>query len=404
MMNGEDIVKVLSVVGTRPNFIKIAPLLKEMKKVPQIETFLVHTGQHFDTEMSDAFFKDLNIPAPDRCLAGGPGSPASQIGEIMTRLAPVLSEYKPNVVLVVGDVNSTLAAALTAAKAGIPVVHVEAGLRSFDRTMPEEINRILIDAVADLLFASEPSGVENLRWEGIHSSRIFFVGNVMIDTLRQHLPCADSSICLTDLDGGSETPVPPKYAVLTLHRQGLVDNPRLLIQVWKVLEEIGNEIPIIFPVHPRTRRRLEDAGLEPQRRNGSGNGKGIRMTGPLSYLQFLGLQQRAVMVMTDSGGVQEETTVLGVPCLTLRENTERPITVTQGTNTIVGLNPDRIRTEALRLLSSQKKRTRVPQLWDGHASERIVKILCEWFALHPRPDQSKSRRTSPLLEPLLIVS
>jgi len=404
MMNKENILKVLSVVGTRPNFIKIAPLLKEMKKVPQIETFLVHTGQHYDTEMSDAFFKDLNISAPDRRLAVGSGSPASQIGEIMTRLEPVLSEYQPNVVLVVGDVNSTLAGALTAVKAGIPVAHVEAGLRSFDRTMPEETNRILTDAVADLLFVSEPSGMESLRREGIHSSRIFLVGNVMIDTLRQYLPRADSSICLVDVNGGSEIPFPPKYAVLTLHRQGLVDNPRLLIHVWKVLEEIGNEIPIIFPVHPRTRRRLEDAGLDPQRRYDSGNSRGIRMIGPLSYLQFLGLQRRAVMVMTDSGGVQEETTVLGVPCLTLRENTERPITVTQGTNTIVGLNPERIRMEALRLLSGPKKPGRVPQLWDGHASERIVKILCERFALHPQPVEDKAKAANPLLAPPLIVN
>ncbi|HUZ47798.1 MAG TPA: UDP-N-acetylglucosamine 2-epimerase (non-hydrolyzing) [Terriglobia bacterium] len=381
--------KILSVVGTRPNFIKIAPLLKEMKKVPQIETRLVHTGQHYDREMSDAFFKDLNLPVPDWYLGVGPGSPASQIGEIMMRLEPVLSKCQPNVVLVVGDVNSTLAAALAAAKTGIPVVHVEAGLRSFDRTMPEEINRILTDALADLLFASEPSGVENLRWEGIHSSRIFLAGNVMIDTLRQYLPFAESSICLTDLDGDLETPVPPKYAVLTLHRQGLVDNPQRLMRVWNVMEEIGNEIPIIFPVHPRTRLRLEDAGLKPQRGNGFGNAGGIRMVAPLSYLQFISLQRQAVMVMTDSGGVQEETTVLGVPCLTLRENTERPITVTEGTNMLVGLNPERIRAEAFRLLSGPRKIARVPPLWDGHASERIVKSICEWFDGRTRSPQAE---------------
>ena len=405
-MNRKNVLKILSVVGTRPNFIKIAPLLKEMKRVPQIETFLVHTGQHYDREMSEAFFEDLDIPAPDRRLPVQSGSPASQIGEIMMCLEPVLSQYQPNVVLVVGDVNSTLAAALAAVKARIPVAHVEAGLRSFDRTMPEETNRILTDAVADLLFVSEPSGMENLRREGIHANRMFLVGNVMIDTLRRCVPGADCPTCLTDLglDESSKTPTPPKYAVLTLHRQGLVDNPQRLMRVWNVMEEIGNEIPIIFPVHPRTRMRLEDAGLKSQRGKGFGNAEGIRMVAPLSYLQFISLQRRAVMVMTDSGGVQEETTVLGVPCLTLRENTERPITVTQGTNTIVGLNPERIRVEALRLLSGPRKIARIPPLWDGHASERIVKSICEWIDCRTGSPQAKAKSAALVPAPSLGIS
>ncbi len=397
--------KVLSIVGTRPNFVKIAPLLKAMSNLPQIESFLVHTGQHYDSAMSDAFFKDLEIPAPDRRLALRSRNSASQIGEIMMRLAPVFSEYRPQVVLVVGDVNSTLAGALAAAKAGIPVAHVEAGLRSFDRTMPEENNRILTDAVADLLFVSEPSGVENLRWEGIRSRGIFLVGNVMIDTLKRSLPSVSSPRCLMDLglDGNPQDPARPRYAVLTLHRQGLVDNPQQFVRVWNVLEAIASEIPIIFPVHPRTRRRLEAAALVPHR-NGSRSGKGIRMIAPLSYLQFLALQRRAVMVMTDSGGVQEETTVLGVPCLTLRENTERPITVTQGTNRIVGLDPERIRAGALSLLARPSRAQRIPPLWDGHASERIVKIICEWFNCRTPAAPVEPKTVDSLLSPFLDVA
>jgi len=323
--------KIVCVVGARPNFVKIAPLLKEMRKSGAIEARLVHTGQHYDAEMSASFFRDLEIPRPDFNLGVGSAGAVSQTKEIMNRLEPLLAEENPHLVVVVGDVNSTLAGALAATKVGIPVAHVEAGLRSFDRRMPEEINRILTDAVSDLLFASEPSGVENLRREGIPADRIFLVGNIMIDTLRASLAQACRSTVLRDLGLAERPGLPPRggYALLTLHRQGLVDDPDLFKSVWQALEAVAREVPIIFPVHPRTQRRLGRFGADFRPRRESGrDSAGIRMVGPLGYLQFLHLERAASLVMTDSGGVQEETTALGVPCLTLRENTERPITVT----------------------------------------------------------------------------
>jgi UDP-N-acetylglucosamine 2-epimerase (non-hydrolysing) len=296
----------------------------------------------------------------------------------MERLEPVLVRERPDVVVVVGDVNSTLAGALTACKLGIRVAHVEAGLRSFDRTMPEEINRVVTDAIADFLFVSEPSGVENLLKEGRPASQIFLVGNVMIDTLksclaraRQLEPFADPEIW--DECGSNR---PARFALVTLHRPSTVDDAHVFRIVWQALEEISKEIPILFPVHPRTRKRLQELGLNsPPVAHPLAHPNGIRLIPPLSYLQFLHLESLATVVITDSGGIQEETTVLGVPCLTVRENTERPITVTEGTNTVVGLNPERLKEEACQILCGKGKQGRAPALWDGQAAQRIVGIL-----------------------------
>lgn len=374
--------KILNIVGARPNFVKIAPLISEMRKNPIITPLLVHTGQHYDREMSDSFFHDLDIPRPDYHLHVKPGSSALQLSEIIACLEPLMLQEQPDAVLVVGDVNSTLAGALTAVKVGIPVIHVEAGLRSFDRRMPEEINRVLTDSISDLLFVSEPSGVENLLREGRPEERVFLVGNVMIDTLKRGLARANdvvpsvpevASVCQTQN-------TQPRYAVLTLHRQGLVDDPDLFGKVWSVLDEIGRRIPVIFPVHPRTQMRLRDIGCGTSTNHRHGEGPaGIHMIAPLGYLEFLSLQKRAAFVLTDSGGVQEETTALGVPCLTLRENTERPYTVSHGTNKIVGLDPERIHKEVYKLLSGEVRLKAAPKLWDGRAAERIVRILYKYL-------------------------
>jgi UDP-N-acetylglucosamine 2-epimerase (non-hydrolysing) len=378
--------KVLSVVGARPNFVKIAPLLAEMRRRTQIRPVLVHTGQHYDAEMSDCFFRELRIPQPDFNLGVGEASPTVQAAEVMKRLEPVIIQERPEVVVVVGDVNSTLAAALTAVKLGIPVAHVESGLRSFDRTMPEEINRVVTDAVADVLFVSEPSGVENLLREGQARERIFLVGNVMIDTLRRFLGVARRSATLDwlRLRCGKGSNGTPRYAVLTLHRPALVDHPEVFRKIWEPIVEIAEKMPVIFPVHPRTQKRLRKAGFEsslagqPMRRSA-----GVRMIPPLGYLQFLRLQSEATLVITDSGGIQEETTALGVPCLTVRDNTERPITVTEGTNTLVGLNPNRLREEARKILSGKGKKGRMPALWDGRCAARIVTVLLQRYGLRP---------------------
>lgn len=390
--------KILNVVGARPNFVKIAPLLSEMRKTPGLVPLLVHTGQHYDQEMSDTFFRDLDIPRPDYHLRVKRGNSALQVGETIGGLEPVLVRERPDCVLVVGDVNSTLAGALTAVKLGIPVAHVEAGLRSFDRTMPEEINRVVTDAVSDLLFVSETSGVENLLREGRPRKRVFLVGNVMIDTLKRALSrTRGEAIWTSRLNFFCQTHTSlSRYAVLTLHRQGLVDDPVLFGEVWRVLKEIARSIPVIFPVHPRTRLRLRAMGCESATANGEGNDAGsIYMIPPLGYLEFLSLQRQAAFVLTDSGGVQEETTALGVPCLTLRDNTERPITVTHGTNRIVGLNPERIRRGASRLLAGDIKPAHVPKLWDGRAAERIVRVLCEYFPPGGGRHQSEEDSVTP---------
>jgi len=379
--------RILCVVGTRPNFVKIAAILQEARKYPTLQALLVHTGQHYDASLSDAFFRDLSIPRPLANLGVGGENSGEPTSEMIRRLEPVLIRERPDVVLVVGDVNSTLAGALAAAQLGIPVAHVEAGLRSFDLSMPEEINRIGTDAVSALLFASEPSALRNLVLEGWPRERIFLVGNIMIDTLRRFLPVARHSTTLRDLglqgEGGPSRKRP--YAVLTLHRPSTVDDPEVLRRVWEVLNDISRRIPIIFPLHPRTRKHFHEAGLGSLTREDSGaGGTGVRIVPPLGYLPFLHLQSEAACVITDSGGIQEETTVLGVPCLTLRESTERPVTVSHGTNTVIGLEPGRLRREVEQILVGNGKRGRQPPGWDGRSAGRILRILHEYLRLRAR--------------------
>jgi UDP-N-acetylglucosamine 2-epimerase (non-hydrolysing) len=353
---------LVAVVGARPNFMKIAPLLWEVGRRPGLEAYLVHTGQHYDERMSRLFFEELKIPRPDVDLGVGSAAHAAQTAEVMRRFEPVLLEQRPDAVVVVGDVNSTLAAALTAAKLGLPVAHVEAGLRSFDRSMPEEINRVLTDALSRWLFVSEPSGVANLRREGVADDRIFLVGNVMIDTLLACRALSRRSAILRELDLEGRP-----YAVLTLHRPAAVDDPAVLGGILQAVGRLQRELPIVFPVHPRTRRALQGHDL--------GGLPGLRRVEPLGYLDCTRLVADARLVLTDSGGLQEETTVLGVPCLTLRENTERPITLEQGTNTLVGLDPERIIAAGLGALAEPPRARAAPALWDGQAAGRILDLL-----------------------------
>lgn len=362
--------KILNICGARPNFMKIAPLMRAFAARPGFTTRLVHTGQHYDENMSRAFFDDLHLPRPDVNLEVGSASHAVQTALIMQRFEPVVLRERPDAILVVGDVNSTVACALVAVKLGVPTLHVEAGLRSFDRSMPEEINRLLTDAISELLFVTEPSGVANLEREGIPPSRIHLVGNVMIDTLRAHQTLAERSPILQRLGLTARG-----YAVLTLHRPATVDHPEVLAGVCTALEEIQRAMPLVFPVHPRTRGQLERSGLLPRLQRWPN----LRLTEPLGYLDFLKLMSAAAVVLTDSGGIQEETTVLGVPCLTLRENTERPITIEQGTNQLVGMNPDSI-LAGLRAVRAGAVRGRIPDLWDGQAAGRIADIILRWHA------------------------
>ncbi len=373
--------KILVVAGARPNFVKIAPLMEQLALARQhgvaVETLLVHTGQHYDAKMSHLFFEQMGIPKPDVNLEVGSGSHGQQTGEVMIRFEPVARDWKPDAVVVVGDVNSTIACALVAAKLGVRVAHVEAGLRSFDREMPEEINRVLTDAISDWLFVSEPSGVENLRNEGVAPAKIHLVGNVMIDSLRKFLPLAQQSGALRDLGLAAQN-----YALVTLHRPSNVDERESLERILQVLAELGRELPVLFPVHPRTRERIAKFGLgsyvgqaSTPAVSGAGKTDGVHLCDPLGYLEFLHLQSAAKVVLTDSGGIQEETTALGVPCLTLRENTERPITVTEGTNILVGSDPAVILREARAILTGNSKAGRCPALWDGHAAQRITKLL-----------------------------
>jgi UDP-N-acetylglucosamine 2-epimerase (non-hydrolysing) len=375
---------VLSVVGTRPNFVKIAPLLAEMRR-RDVRPVLVHTGQHYDREMSDCFLDDLRIPAPDFVLNA---APSSSVAAMSAPLREVMRSESPDVVLVVGDVNSTLAGARAASELGIPVAHVEAGLRSFDPTMPEEANRIATDELSSLLFASEPAAIANLVAEGRPRHRIFLAGNVMIDTLKQFLAAALRSDVLTRLNLADEGEAPRRYAVVTLHRAATVDDGAVLRRVWGALEEVAVRLPVIFPAHPRTQASLRDAGLGS---NAPAAARGIRLIGPLPYLDFVRLETAAALVITDSGGVQEETTAMGVPCLTVRNNTERPITVDEGTNQIVGLEPAAIVSAACRVLSGSVKTGRLPKLWDGHSARRIVSTLCRRYG---------SRRRAPELIPI----
>jgi len=374
--------RILSVVGARPNFVKISRLIGEMELRPGIVPLLVHTGQHYDGPMSEQFFTELGIRPPDFNLGVGSGSHAVQTAEVMQRLEPILERVCPDVLLVVGDVNSTLAAALTAAKLGIPVAHVEAGLRSFDRTMPEEINRLLTDAIADLLFVTEESGRNNLLREGIGPEKIHFVGNVMIDALHAFRPRWERSSIFSRLSLRRGDP----YAVLTLHRPSNVDDPASLMNLLEELHALARHLPIVFPVHPRVKQQLlrqghtlgiESAPAERLQR------KEILYLDPLGYLDFIALMSGARLVLTDSGGIQEETTILGVPCLTLRKTTERPVTVTHGTNRVIGTDPNRIVDEALRTLEHPPQPLAPPPLWDGRAAARIVDVL----ARHAPPER-----------------
>ena len=360
--------KIMNVVGARPNLMKIAPLMEAYASEPALEPLLVHTGQHYDDNMSDLFFRQLGIREPDLNLGVGSGSHAVQTAEIMRAFEPVLLEHRPGAVLVVGDVNSTIACGLVAVKLGVRLVHVEAGLRSFDRGMPEEINRVLTDSISDLLFCTERSGVLNLRREGIPEERIHLVGNVMIDTLLRHRAAAESSRVLEELA------LPPGgYAVLTLHRPSNVDHPETLEKLLDALEVVQGDMPLVFPAHPRTRAKLAEFGLA--RRLGSL--PGLLLLDPIGYLDFLKLLASARLVLTDSGGIQEETTILRVPCLTLRENTERPVTVEMGSNRLVGADPQRILAAYREIAGGEAPAFGVPPLWDGRAAARIVRILAE---------------------------
>lgn len=373
-------VTILCVVGARPNFVKIAPILAALRAEERVRARLCHTGQHYDPELNDSFFRDLGIPQPDTRLEVGSGSHAVQTAEIMKRFEPVLDAEPPAAVLVVGDVNSTLAAALVAAKKGVPVVHVEAGLRSFDRAMPEEVNRILTDQISDLLFVTEPAALENLAREGVPASRVRLVGNVMIDALYRQLPTAAPADRVLAAYGG----VPASgYAVLTLHRPSNVDDAAVLEALLDAIREIGGDMPVVFPIHPRTRARIEEAGLTSKL-----TAPEIRALRPVGYLEMLGLVRDARLVLTDSGGLQEETTALGIPCLTLRENTERPVTVTEGTSTLVGNRPAAIAAAYVEFRRTGGKRGRIPKLWDGRAAERIAAELVAWLSARGQAEAS----------------
>ncbi|HOX68607.1 MAG TPA: UDP-N-acetylglucosamine 2-epimerase (non-hydrolyzing) [Burkholderiaceae bacterium] len=376
---GEAFGPVMCIVGARPNFMKMAPILRALADhVPPIAALLVHTGQHYDQDMSGQLFTDLGLPLPDINLDVGSGSHAVQTAEVMRRFEPVLDAHRPSCVVVVGDVNSTLACTLVAVKKGVPVAHVEAGLRSYDRQMPEEINRVVTDQIADRLYTTERSAEGNLRSEGIPAERVIFCGNVMIDSLlahRNHARSAADTLRAHDID-----PLvlehPKGYGVVTLHRPSNVDDPQTLRSLLVTLGDVAKDLPLVFAMHPRTRSNIDKLQLgalvDPAR---------LVLLPPQGYLEMLGLMSGATLVLTDSGGLQEETTALGVPCLTLRANTERPITIEQGTNTLVGTDRAAILQAVAEILGGQGKRGRVPELWDGHAAERIASDLWRWLSL-----------------------
>ncbi|MCA1830685.1 MAG: non-hydrolyzing UDP-N-acetylglucosamine 2-epimerase [Actinomycetota bacterium] len=355
--------KVLIVAAARPNFMKVAPVLRALE-ARGVEAVLVHTGQHYDEGLSAAFFADLRLPEPDEHLGVGSGTHAQQTARVLESIEPVLRARAPDLVVIVGDVNSTLAAALASAKLMIPVAHVEAGLRSFDRSMPEEINRVLTDQISELLFTTSPEAEENLIAERVAKEKIHFVGNTMIDSLETHLARARDSSILTDLGLDAE-----KYALVTLHRPSNVDEPRRLGALLRALSSVGELVDVVFPVHPRTAAVVALNGLD------AGS---VRMIEPVGYVDFLRLMMDARVVLTDSGGIQEETTVLGVPCLTIRENTERPITVSMGTNTLVGTDPGALEREARAAIAAPRPAAIRPPLWDGKAGERIADVIVEW--------------------------
>ncbi|HZM15749.1 MAG TPA: UDP-N-acetylglucosamine 2-epimerase (non-hydrolyzing) [Candidatus Krumholzibacteria bacterium] len=357
---------LLSVVGARPNFMKLAPLARALRQRRDWQHRIVHTGQHYDENMSRVFFEELEIPAPEVHLGVGSGSHAQQTARVMLALEEVLQRQPPDLVVVVGDVNSTLAATLVACKLDIPVAHVEAGLRSFDRSMPEEINRLLTDQMATLLLTPSPDADANLRREGVAPERIHWVGNIMIDSLLHALPRAQATRAWERYGLA-----PEGYALVTMHRPANVDDKRMLQDLLQVLERLAARLPVLFPVHPRTRKMIEEFRLEPEQ---------VQLVEPVGYLDFLALEAAARLVLTDSGGIQEETTVLRVPCLTLRPNTERPITVSQGTNHIVGRDPERIGAAAEAILKQPKPRGEAPEKWDGQTAERIVEVFDAFFA------------------------
>lgn len=358
--------KILNVVGARPNFMKISPLMREFKKHSEIDAILIHTGQHYDKNMSESFFRDLEIPEPDYNLGVGSGSHSEQTAKIMIEFEKICLKENPDLILVVGDVNSTIACSLVAAKLEIKIAHVEAGLRSFDNEMPEEINRILTDRISNYLFITEPSGIKNLKNEGVPDEKIFHVGNVMIDTLKYLLNKINQTKTNEKYNLDKET-----YAVLTLHRPSNVDNKDNFSNILEAIEAIQEKIKIIFPLHPRTKKRIEEFGFE----NRINSMKNLIITEPLDYLNFMNLVVNSKMVLTDSGGIQEETTFLQIPCITLRENTERPITIEIGSNILVGIDRYKIIEESLKVLNNKSNQNQIPELWDGNAAERIVKIL-----------------------------
>ena len=358
--------RILSVVGTRPNFMKVAPLHRALEARGGFRSRIVHTGQHYDGRMSDIFFQQLDLPTPHAYLGVGSGSQAEQTAKIMVAFEKLLQKEDVDLVVVVGDVNSTVACSLVAVKEGVQVAHIEAGLRSFDRTMPEEINRVVTDRISDWLFVTEQSGLDNLRAEGIPDSQVFFVGNLMIDTLVHVRDKAGQTAEWKDLGlkRGS-------YVVATLHRPSNVDSPSALCRIVNLLGLVSADAPVVFPIHPRTRSRLVEFDLA-SRLEGL---EGVRILEPLGYLEFLNLMEHAGAVLTDSGGIQEETTFLGVPCLTLRENTERPATITSGTNELVKIDPEEVRTRVKALLDHGAPKSIVPPLWDGQAAGRVVDVL-----------------------------
>lgn len=364
--------KFISVVGARPNFMKVAPLHRAFSKMDSVRHMIVHTGQHYDKNMSKVFFDDLELPKPEVYLGVGSGSHAEQTAKVMVEFEKVLKKEMPDLVIVVGDVNSTVACSLTASKLLVPVAHVEAGLRSFDRTMPEEINRIVTDVLSDYLFVTEESGVVNLKHEGISEEKVFLVGDVMIDSLMMYRQKANASAIRNRLSAGSGRAIEPRaYTLVTLHRPSNVDEKENLEKILKIFQGIEKNGPIIFPIHPRTRKRIEEFGLSPQ----FAQVRGLMLTDPMGYLDFLNLMMNAGILLTDSGGIQEETTYLNVPCLTLRENTERPITLDSGTNVLTGLDIDRIVSLTADCYAGKWKESIVPKLWDGAAGERIANIL-----------------------------
>lgn len=369
--------KIYLVAGARPNFMKIAPIVRALQACNDLSFKIIHTGQHYDREMNDVFFEELGIPEPDVFMAAGGGSHAQQTAKIMIAFEEFCQKERPDAVLVVGDVNSTLACSIVAKKLNIPVAHVEAGLRSGDLTMPEEINRLVTDSISDWFFVTEPSGMEHLQREGKPDSAIFHVGHVMIDNLlyqAEKLARTDTTTFETNAFKTTQATAGKPYGVVTLHRPSNVDDPGMMAKIGGALKTISADLPLIFPVHPRTRSNLEKHGVD--------LGSNITLVGPQAYMAFLNLWKDAAVVLTDSGGLQEETTALGVPCITIRENTERPITVDEGSNVLVGTNPTRIIDETRKILSDQGKPCSRPELWDGKAAERIVAILAKQLSRH----------------------